>query len=138
MTRINGIGIKLLGFSEVKDDGSCFATYWFTFVFMPIFPLSRIKLIREITKPVFFKYQVISETNLVMEEVIKTYLYSWVLFPLFIFGIPFFAFIVGSNDSGFLSLIVGSIWTFIAIWKLWDWGQNRGLPNKDKEENNVT
>ncbi len=135
MIRINGSGITLLGFSEVKSDGSCFATYWFTFVYLPIFPLSRINLIREITKPVFFECRVISKTKLVAEEILKTYLYGWFLFPLLIFGIPIFFFIVGNSNFG---LLMGGVWMVVSIWKLLDWGQKRGLLNKDAERNNAT
>jgi hypothetical protein len=39
----NGIGTRLLGWTH-HGDGTARATVWFTFVFLPVFPLSRYEL----------------------------------------------------------------------------------------------
>lgn len=122
MSTINGIGIKFLGFSDIADDGSCFVTKWVTFLYVPIIPLSRIQVVKNSTS----EYYIIAKTKLMKKEVFKTYLFGWLLFPLFIFVPPLLLFLIADNNHLY-QLIVGSIWTIFTIWKLWDWNQKRGL-----------
>lgn len=42
---INGIGVTLYGNTDPKPDGSHMATYYFVFFFIPIFPISRYRVI---------------------------------------------------------------------------------------------
>lgn len=47
LSTINGIGFKLYGSTEARHDGSYMATYYFVFLFFPIFPISRYRVISD-------------------------------------------------------------------------------------------
>ncbi|HOV17964.1 MAG TPA: hypothetical protein PLK10_00915 [Ottowia sp.] len=44
LSTINGIGATLYGKTDSKPDGSYMATYYFTFLFFPIFPIARYRV----------------------------------------------------------------------------------------------
>ena len=44
MSTLNGIGTKFLGACEHHADGSHIATRWFTFVYLPVIPLSSARI----------------------------------------------------------------------------------------------
>ena len=104
----NGIGTRLIGWYHNKD-GTAVATVWFTFLYLPIFPINRFGLlsptksdfeprfsfhqllmaiapIRRVTT----SYSVVEQLPLSGKEVLYTYLYAYlwvpfkVLFPLWL------------------------------------------------------
>lgn len=50
LSTINGIGFKLYGSTDPRPDGSYMATYYFVFLFFPIFPISRYRVISDGTR----------------------------------------------------------------------------------------
>jgi hypothetical protein len=50
LSTINGIGFKLYGSTDVKRDGSYMSTYYFVFFFLPIFPISRYRILTDGTR----------------------------------------------------------------------------------------
>jgi hypothetical protein len=47
MSTLNGIGTKLLGESDLRDDGSYIATKWFVFAEIPLVPLASYRVYEE-------------------------------------------------------------------------------------------
>ena len=50
LSTINGIGFKLYGSTDARHDGSYMATYYFVFLFLPIFPISRYRVTSDGTR----------------------------------------------------------------------------------------
>lgn len=124
--RINGIGVTLLGVSEYDNDGNCTATVWFTFIYLPLIPLRRLKVRFAEHKGSGFSYSIISRENLRISEILRTLLFGWVLFPLVIFGPG-----VLVQDSVWQAIglpdfihipfgIAAVIWVFVSCFKLLD------------------
>ena len=99
MSTVNGIGTKFYGWQPVRlADRSAFATRWFVFFYVPIFPLARYKLkvLTDRANEGFFggaadHYQVLGETSLVWSEVLGTW---WAfLRGLLLVVVPFLAFL---------------------------------------------
>ena len=135
MFRLNGVGLGFAGVSKPDHEGNCTATQWFTIFFAPIFPIARFKVKPMRTVPFQFQYQTLSRQKLVLAEVLKTYLYGWILFPLMIFG-PFLALglagtpeaekAFGIPDWTQLPFIVAGIaWLAVAVWRLRTWDYER-------------
>lgn len=135
--RINGIGTTLLGISKPDDQGTSTATVWFTFVFLPIFPIRRLRVRFLEHQGSGFTYQVISYEKLVLSELLKTLLFGWLLIPLFAvaplilsvkevwtgLGFP------GSLQIPYIILCV--IWVGVVIWKTADRHDARCRPPKN-------
>ncbi|HWS88359.1 MAG TPA: hypothetical protein VN282_15415 [Pyrinomonadaceae bacterium] len=100
----NGIGTRLLGWKH-REDGTATATVWFTFLFLPLLPLSRYALLSpgaEDFEPAVSlgqaaqglgqsmtlttDYRFIERLPLSGEEVFGTYLHAYVWLPLKIFA----------------------------------------------------
>lgn len=134
--RINGIGTTFLGISVPDKNGISTATNWFTFLWLPIFPFSRVKVRFLPHTGSGFSYQLISHEKLVFKEIIKTYLFCWMLFPLAIFG-PAVLTIkqvweqIGLPETIHIPFgIMAFIWVFVSLWKLSDWHEARCYPPK--------
>src|SRR5690349_4736649 len=84
--RFNGCGIWFLGLQSTPERGVVYATFWLTFLFLPLIPLQRAKLHFSDTR----RYTVVEKLPLKAGEILHTYLYGWLLFPLLIVG-PAFA-----------------------------------------------
>lgn len=135
MFRINGIGLSFDGVSKPDHEGNCTATQWFTFIFVPIFPITRYKL-KPIKKvPFRFEFQTISKQKLVLTEILQTYLFGWILFPALIFA-PFLALGLSATpeaEKAFgiptwtqIPLILLAIaWLIVSVWKLRTWDYER-------------
>ncbi len=134
--RINGIGTTLLGISKPDEEGISTATNWFTFVFLPIFPIGRMRVKFLPHTGSGFSYQIISNEKLVLAEMLKTLLYCWVLIPLVGFAPLILAFkevwtAFGLPQSVQIAyIIVCVIWVGIVIWKTADRHEERCRPHK--------
>lgn len=100
---LNGIGTRLLGWTH-HEDGTATATVWFTFLYLPVFPLSRHSLLspgQEDFDPrdsavrglhglaplrLTTRYYFTGRLTLCGAEVLRTYLYAYVLLPLMLFA----------------------------------------------------
>lgn len=151
MGTFNGIGTKFNGISEIDNEGKITATCWVVFLYFPIFPLWKAKLKREITKSNEFKYQIIEKQSLQSKEILKTYLFGWIITPLIWFGplilcirevadyigIPKSEFKGVANGGGFgiyEGLVAFAIlYMIIFAWKWKDWDEERGLPKNYKD-----
>lgn len=135
MFRLNGVGLGFAGVSTPDLEGNCTATQWFTIFFVPVFPIARFKVKPLRKVPFQFEYQVLSKQKLVFREVLKTYFYGWILFPLMIFG-PFLLLgglgtpeaekAFGIPEWTQLPFILLSIaWLGVAVWRLRTWDCER-------------
>ncbi|RPI14629.1 MAG: hypothetical protein EHM58_15990 [Ignavibacteriae bacterium] len=137
MINSKGVGTRFLGLQK-DDDGKLFATNWIVILFLPIFPLfsAYINIIK--TGDVFNNYRVIEKTEHRFTNILKTYLYGWIIFPAFMFGpicfaTPEFAASIGIKDIRHSSLfqtivIIVVAWVAITgiILILWDMKRRKG------------
>ncbi len=87
MSTLNGIGSRFNGVSQLNQHGNVHATLWFTFLYLPLIPLWKAEIKREITLPLKeFNYQIIQKLPLDRNEILKTYFYGWILVPLLLLG----------------------------------------------------
>lgn len=134
--RINGIGITFLGISKQDENGIATATAWFTFVYLPIFPISRSKVRFLPHRGNGFSYELISKEKLVLKEILKTYLFGWILYPIIIAFPAIFAFkevwqFLGLPQSIHIAYIIFTIiWAIVCIWKLMDLQDEKCRPQK--------
>ncbi|GEM_PF-4949550 len=151
MSTFNGIGTRFLGFSKTEAGDAYYATNWFTFLFFPVIPLYRAKVILKKTEQDWSvlkkKYDILSKEKLSAKEIFSTYLFGWILIPLFIvwpviFCITEVADVIGLPPSEFKGLINGPnfgvreylffaalIWIVVVAWKLKKWDDKRGTYN---------
>ncbi|MFJ5925008.1 hypothetical protein ACIQF6_20625 [Kitasatospora sp. NPDC092948] len=103
----NGFGRTMLGKTRVDADGACFATRWFTMVMLPIWPLGRYYLKEGETVHVdgrrgasssTTEYAFLGQAELRGSEILRTYLFCWVVVPVVILG-PVTVMCI--NDKGF-------------------------------------
>lgn len=124
--RINGIGITFLGVSKQDENGIATATAWFTFVYLPIFPISRSRVRFLPHQGSGFSYELISGEKFVFKEILKTYFFGWILYPLIIAFPAIFAFkevwqYLGLPESIHIAYIIFTvIWAICCGWKLMD------------------
>lgn len=116
MFRINGIGTTMLGFTDADQDGNCFATMWFTFLYIPILPLKRLKIHR-VDEISFLE---IERTPIVLNEVLLTYIKTpiigFIIFWPFLL-IPFSDYLRedrGIDISTYLAIFT-IIWIFLSV-----------------------
>ncbi|MFF2961685.1 hypothetical protein ACFVT1_22770 [Streptomyces sp. NPDC057963] len=90
----NGFGRTMLGKTRPDAEGACFATHWFTML-LPIWPLGRYYIKEGETVVVAggrgasastTQYVFLGRAELRMSEVIRTYLFFWVMAPLVVAG----------------------------------------------------
>jgi hypothetical protein len=149
MSTIQGIGIKLMGFSKVDEFGCCYATKWFTTFYLPIIPLERIKIKRDTENPRIFQYSILEQGKSPdLKNILSTYLFGWILIPLFIFtpavlSIREVAHAIGVPETTFedmdhafdhfglyqFIMAFSLVWTIGIILKLKSWDEKRGLPD---------
>lgn len=138
MMNINGTGTRFLGYSPLDKDGSCFVTNWVTILYLPVIPLYRAKIKRKITLPIEFKYEILDKDKLVLKEVIITYLFGWIIFPLIIFWPFTFSFFsiqrfIGIQNQDLFIIpfsVFALVWVIFISWRLKLWDERRGLPNE--------
>ncbi len=92
---VNGFGRTMLGKTRPDAQGACFATHWFTMLMLPIRPLGRYYVKEGETVDVSGRhgsststtqYVFLGRAELRMSEVIRTYLFCWLVAPLVIAG----------------------------------------------------
>lgn len=108
--RINGIGIAWLGVEPRLPDGSFWATTWFTFLFLPIFPLGRRRL-KVVEEGQDLVIQELEDSRLSWASILKTLGFSWLMVP-FLVGAP-------------MPLLVTEVWIDMLGWS--QTGQNWGI-----------
>lgn len=147
MSTINGIGTKFYGISELDSEGYVTATDWVTFLFLPIVPLGRVKLKREVTRPYTFQYSILHYEKLQLKEVLITYLYGRVIMPLlivwpFMLIIPELQQALGLHipSNGFNNPTIGDyyfigaiLWMLFVFGKFLSWNEKRWLPTNYKD-----
>ena len=83
---INGIGTRFYGASSPRSDGSVITTKWFAIIFMPIFPLSSYRVIRETKGDKFLifgyssAYSIAEKLPIQWTQVLKTYTFAIIFF----------------------------------------------------------
>lgn len=99
LSTFNGIGTRLLGWRQ-HEDGTATATVWFTFLYLPLFPMGRWRLVsptpydfeptfslRQLfavllpDKSVTTGYSFVEWLKISGEEVLFTYLYAYLWVP---------------------------------------------------------
>lgn len=137
---INGTGTRFYGISNPDEQGKITATLWFTFLFFPVFPISRYSMTRALTHPREFRYTIIEKQNLVWSEVFMTWLWGWIITPVLWFG-PLLLCIrevitaLGvkreSTQDTFMGVAILYLIVFTWLWK--DWLDKQGLPKNYKQ-----
>jgi hypothetical protein len=136
--RINGIGITLLGIAGDDGPDESTATLWFTFAFLPVIPIRRMRVKFLSHKGSGFSYQFIANEKLVLSEILRTYLYCWILVP----ALGLAPFLLG-NDKIWTALSIPkslqipylalcAIWAVVYIWKVADRHEARCRPKADQ------
>lgn len=77
---INGIGSKLYGKCEIDADGSYITTKWFILAFIPILPMSSMRVLDVSSS----QYQILEELPINWGQVFRIWAYALVL--LFLIG----------------------------------------------------
>ncbi|MCB8945715.1 MAG: hypothetical protein H6658_18355 [Ardenticatenaceae bacterium] len=132
--RINGVGTTFLGISPMDETGVATATWWFTFLYLPLLPLGRRRVRFLPHKGTGFSYQELERLPLNGREIALTYLTGWLLFPLLMLGPMALSIKEVWLAMGLpLSLqvpylIAAIIWVVVLVWKLSDWHEARTHP----------
>lgn len=82
MFRLNGVGTTLLGVSEAAPDGTKTATVWFTFLFLPIIPLRRLRVAFVPQEGSGFAFVEVERTQLSVPEILQTLLFCYIVIPV--------------------------------------------------------
>lgn len=141
---INGTGTKFYGISLPDAEGKSTATLWVTFLFLPLVPLKRVTIKRQLTDPRRFVYTEVARENFSTKEILMTYLFGWIITPLAWFGplvlcIREVASAIGIPTEGdstplWTGMIVFAIlWLIVFTWKWKDWLDKQGLPSDYKQ-----
>ena len=105
----NGFGRMLIAATPEDATGGSFRTAWFMLL-LPIMPLGRY-YVREGTMRIagsarITPYEILGKSELAGSEVLRTYLYSWVVVPL-LFGVPLITLLVFADP---LAKTIGFGW----------------------------
>jgi hypothetical protein len=118
--RTNGFGWTIMGLTRVDEDGNCFGTRWYTAAGLPILPLDRYYLkegdttysSRGRTSTETTSYQILGTAPLRSSEIIRTYIYCWLIAPLIGAG-PLLLYLV--NADHLAHSLPGGIITFLIL-----------------------
>lgn len=120
--RINGTGTTLLGISKVDENNIATATKWFTLFWLPLIPLSRHK-VKFINYKKYSEFYILSQENLNIREILKTYLFCWFIIPGIILGLfyisEYIEFLFKKYPYIDLLLLIFNITLLIVIYKKW-------------------
>lgn len=145
MRRVNGIGTTLLGVSRMDKNNVATATQWFTILFLPIIPLVRYYVQFLPPEGSEYSYIILSKDKLNIKEILKTYLFGWIIVPILLFGsimgaIYFIIFLSNftfvkahTNIFGYvfvIGLIIGWLFCFFYFWGKWK--KNKYHPQNNK------
>ncbi|MEU0095572.1 hypothetical protein [Kribbella sp. NPDC006257] len=89
LSSFNGIGFDLKGFTRKDATGRYFATRYFTVVYLPVIPLDRFYLEETsiqyqnlgLSSNTVTKYRIAGWSRLRGSEILRTYLFSWIIGP---------------------------------------------------------
>jgi hypothetical protein len=142
---LNGTGLRFCGVSRDSQPRICFATVWVCALFLPLFPIRRMRLSILSQRGFRLKINILQKTPLVPHEILLTYLYGWLLIPALLFwpvlgalgfmgaGYALEQFHIYPavstilNFAGSLMVLIFIVWIIVAAWKLKDWDENRWL-----------
>lgn len=116
MSTVNGIGLQLKGFTRKDGSGRCFATRWLVFCYLPLVPMDRFYLREGSTSDhhagIYARtatgYTIDGESRLRAGEVLRTYLFWWVVGPVVALVLPAVFMLEGYRVSA--SLAPGAGW----------------------------
>lgn len=130
-TRFNGCGLKFLDVHQYNVEMK--AVYWPTLFYLPIIPFYRATITyRE------GRVDILNKEKLITREVIATYFFGWILFPLMIAGpVSLGLALILFMDNGFVGTVLfflGFIWSCICVWRLtsWDFRRRTNIENPCK------
>lgn len=133
-----GTGVRLLSI-ERPSPYRTYATLWVTILYFPLLPIVRHRIEFVEARPgcasaAWIRYE---STGLVAAEVLRTYLYGYVLLPALIVGpmvVGWLAivFVPPRTDVLLLAplalLAFGILWLAFAIWRVIRWDEDRKRP----------
>lgn len=82
---LRGIGTRVLNCSISDSDGTCYGYKWFTFLYLPLFPLFKIRFIRKITSRHIFETVTLEKFPMTLREILRVYLKGWFVYPVLLF-----------------------------------------------------
>ncbi|MFT4602761.1 MAG: hypothetical protein ACI857_002948 [Arenicella sp.] len=135
----NGIGFRYLNASELDVQGCYTSDKWFTFLYLPIIPLKRMKMKRAITKSNNSQLEYIEESKIDGLSIFKSFVWGWIIYPVIILWPMPFMVIELYQSLGFPenlhSLFFASviIYMLIMVWILADRYEEQGLPKNYKQ-----
>jgi hypothetical protein len=143
--RAFGFGVRLLDYRKV-EDGVYDATRWVTALFLPIFPLSTLRIrpgraesaLLGAVVQTKYNLEVLAERPTPLLRALRMYLFGWLLIPVVMAGPAIAALIYAKTASGgapsltkTVLLVVTIVWGVVAAGllnhrreKLYDWGDN--------------
>jgi hypothetical protein len=122
--QINGIGTTLLGVGSQDEHNVAIATRWFTFVYLPVIPLARLKVQFLPHQGGGFSFRIIEKLPFDAGEIARGYFNGWIATPLAAFGPMFFAVsevweALGLPEAWHSYYIAATIvWLIFAVWQL--------------------
>ena len=135
---INGIGTRFLGYSNLDEEGCYTAYQFFTFLFLPIFPIHKWRMKRALSDHREFNTTFLEKLPMKGVEIMGIYLRSLILYPALIFW-PFpiavrevyFALNLPRN---YYDYFVGFaiVYFIVVIWILFNRYERQGLPKNYK------
>jgi hypothetical protein len=127
LSSFNGIGFDLKGFTRKDASGRCFATRYFTIVYMPVIPLDRFYLEETsvqyqnlgLSSNTLTKYRITGWSRFRAGEILRTYLFNWIIGPGVVL-VPILLWLghadqlserigIGWVIGGFVAWLIGSI-----------------------------
>jgi hypothetical protein len=87
MVRLNGIGLTHLGIEPRGPNGDAWATVWFTFFYLPVFPLRRERIRFLPRRGSGYAFRVIERGPFDLASIARSYAFSWLFMPLVV-GLP--------------------------------------------------
>ena len=129
---ITGFGTTLLGISRMDEDAIATATAWLTALWLPIVPLKRYRVqFREDDR-----YTVLDEMPVDRGEVLRTYLFGWLVFPLPIVGPAVSQWLFDVNVPG--PWWWTALWALVGLAALKGWHDLRRDPDSARDRSDAT
>lgn len=138
MAAINGIGTRLLGATKRDEKGECMAYWFFTFLWIPIAPVKKIRFER--TAQNDWHIVVLGKEPMVVSEVLLIYFRFLVIYPIVIFWPMPLAVTEVYNDllkwpEDYYNYMIAFaiIWLVVVTWVLLARYNRMGLPKNINE-----
>ena len=135
----NGIGFRYLNASPLDKEGCYTADKWFTFLYLPILPVKRMKMKRTITKSNVSQIQFVSKSKIDPLSKLKSAFWGWIIYPSIIFWplpmVVIEVYEVLELPADMHSLAFGFLifYMLVVIWILTDRYQEQGLPKNYRQ-----